>query len=169
MRRSDHYPITLLYDGACAVCRYEMHALAVRDGGRGRLRLVDIADPALDPRAYPEGTTRAALNAAIHAVDAQGTVHRGMAALRLAYGAVGLGWALRPTALPLIGPLADAAYRAIARHRYRLSRWFGPLLDPWLARQARATAVRIAACHDGRCTVASVAPTVRGASTGEGS
>ena len=45
--RLNPYPLTLLYDRACPVCRVEMEQLARRDV-LGRLVLVDISDPGFD-------------------------------------------------------------------------------------------------------------------------
>ena len=93
------YPLHLLYDSACPVCRLEMHELAARDV-HGRLRLVDIAAPGFDPT--PWGATLEAMNARTHAVDAAGVTTIGVAALRLAYAAVGLGAWFEPTRWPLL-------------------------------------------------------------------
>ena len=48
---SDIYPLTLLYDGDCAICRFEIAWLKRRDH-RGRLRFVDIAAADLDARRW---------------------------------------------------------------------------------------------------------------------
>ncbi|MBK8337194.1 MAG: DUF393 domain-containing protein [Sterolibacteriaceae bacterium] len=44
---NDIYPLTLLYDGDCAICRFEVASLERRDTLR-RLRFVDIAAPGFD-------------------------------------------------------------------------------------------------------------------------
>ena len=59
--------------------------------------------------------------ARIHGVLADGTVIEGMEVFRRAYGAVGLGWLLAPTAWPGLRALADAGYRWFARNRLRLT------------------------------------------------
>jgi predicted DCC family thiol-disulfide oxidoreductase YuxK len=146
------FPLSLLYDGSCSVCRLELHSLKERDHGN-RLRLIDIAQPDFDAAAW--GASLAEMNALLHAVDARGVTHRGVAALRLAYSAVGLGWALRPTAWPLLAPAFDAAYRVFARHRIVMSKLLSPLLAPLLARQEMRQMVRIEKqmrrCHEGAC------------------
>jgi stearoyl-CoA desaturase (delta-9 desaturase) len=140
------YPLTLLYDRGCAVCRSEMDALRERDEGRGRLRFIDIAAPDFD--AAPWGATREQLNALIHAVDAQGRVHVGVPALRLAYAAVGLGWLWAPTRWPLLRPCFDGFYAWFARHRYGISRFAAPLIEHIAAaRMAR----RMRRCAGGFC------------------
>jgi fatty-acid desaturase len=91
------YPLTLLYDRACIFCRTEMDLLRVRDAGRGRLRFVDISAPDFDAAAW--GATPAQLNALLHAVDAQGHVHRALCHV--------CAPSLRPVAL---GRAADRAH-----------------------------------------------------------
>jgi predicted DCC family thiol-disulfide oxidoreductase YuxK len=148
--KSPTYPLHLLYDGSCAVCRLEMHELAARDT-RGRLRLVDIAAPGFD--AAPWGVSLAAMNALIHAVDAAGVTTTGVPALRLAYDAVGLGAWFAPTRWPLLAPLFDAGYRAFARHRYGISRVAAPLVERIAAHRARRRSIaahqRMRACAGG--------------------
>lgn len=60
------------------------------------------------------------LRSGIHARTADGRVVAGMAAIRAAYRAVGKGWMVAPTAWPVLRPIADALYRQLARHRYRI-------------------------------------------------
>ena len=148
------YPLHLLYDSACPVCRLEMHELAARDV-HGRLRLVDIAAPGFDPT--PWGATLEAMNARTHAVDAAGVTTIGVAALRLAYAAVGLGAWFEPTRWPLLAPLFEAGYSRFARHRYAIGRAARPLIDAIAARRAsrRAASVhaRMRACAEGACDI----------------
>lgn len=139
------YPLTLLYDRACPVCRLEMDGLRDRTGAH-QLRFVDISAPGFDPRPY--GVSVAAMQAEIHAVRADGRRVVGVEALRLAYAAAGVGWLLRPTAWPGLRPVADGLYRVFARHRYTVSRWAAPLIEAVAARRAMR---RMAACRDGRC------------------
>ncbi len=148
------YPLSLLYDRACPVCRSEMHALAARDR-RARLRLVDISAPGFDPASWGDATL-AELNARIHAVDARGVTLRGVSALRAAYAAVGLGAWVAPIGWPLVAPLAERAYDVFARHRYGISRAAAPLIDAlaaWRARRARRGWARMDAC-DESCGIA---------------
>ena len=142
------FPLRILYDGACPLCHLEMHKLKARDRS-ARLHLIDIADPHFDPA--PWGASLANLNAVIHAVDAQGHTHRGVAALRLAYEAVGLGWVLRLSTWPLLAPAFDAAYRMFARHRQASSRALGPLLARLLDRPGRSDAQAPPVCGEGAC------------------
>ena len=126
---------TVFFDGACPVCSLEMCHLAERDASRG-LVLVDISSPGFDARPY--GFTAEALDAEIHAIGADGSVLRGMAALRLAYATAGLGWVLRPTGSALLRPLFDAAYRVFAHHRRPISRALAPLIRKVAAWRARS-------------------------------
>lgn len=139
------YPLTLLYDRRCAVCRLEMDELRERDRD-AKLNFIDISQDGFD--AAPWGATIEQLNALIHAVDAQGRTHRGVPALRLAYAAVGLGWLWAPTGWPLLRKLFDAFYALFARHRYAISRIAAPLIEHLAAaRMAR----RMRRCANGVC------------------
>jgi hypothetical protein len=61
---SNHYPLTLLYDGACPVCNLEMDNLKARNAA-GQLMFVDISTPFFDPTPY--GVSLAVMNGLIHA------------------------------------------------------------------------------------------------------
>jgi len=140
------YPLTLLYDGACPICRVEMDRLAQRDSLR-RLVFVDITQPGFDAAGY--GTTLEEMQRLIHAVRADGTLVAGVEVFRLAYGAVGLGALLAPTALPGLAPWFERAYAVFARNRYAVS----ALLEPLLVRMAAGQAARrtAAGCATGVC------------------
>lgn len=114
--------LRLLYDGDCPICAFEMRRLRSLDR-KSRLAYEDIAEPGFDAARYH--TTRDALMGRMHAVAADGKLLIGMDAIRAAYTAVGLGWLLAPTRLPLLRPIADRAYLAFARNRYAISRWLG--------------------------------------------
>jgi predicted DCC family thiol-disulfide oxidoreductase YuxK len=142
------YPLTLLYDADCPVCALEMDHL--RDLSRdGRLVFVDIGGPGFDPAPY--GASLADMDAEIHGLCADGTLLRGVAVLRLAYDAAGLGWVLRPTGWAPVRPLFDAAYRVFARHRQAISRAAAPLITGIRHLRARQTARRMRACQGGAC------------------
>lgn len=145
---SANYPLTLFYDAACPVCALEMDHLRQRDIGH-RLTFVDIGEPGFDPAAY--GATLEQMDAQIHAMRPDGSMVRGVEALRLAYAAAGLGWVLRPTGWAPVKPLFDAGYRVFARHRRSISRAAAPLIAA--ARAARATrmATRMQVCTTDAC------------------
>jgi len=143
------YPLTLLHDGACPICRADIAVLSARNH-RGLLRFVDISAPDFDPAPY--GRTLEELNARIHARRADGRMVEGVEVFRLAYRAVGL----RPVAAVLgwrpLHPVLDRGYRLFARHRHGLGRALGWAFEAVAARAAaRAAARRSQACH-GVCT-----------------
>jgi len=142
------YPLTLYYDAACPVCALEMDHLRERDR-HGRLVLVDIAAPGFDAAAH--GATLQAMDAQLHARRADGSWAIGVEALRLAYAAVGLGWLWRPTAWPLLEPLAAWSYRGFARHRRAISGRAAPLIDALRRVRAARALRRMQACRDGAC------------------
>jgi predicted DCC family thiol-disulfide oxidoreductase YuxK len=140
--------LTLLYDAACPICSLEMDHLWERNA-QGRLAFVDIADPGFEPAAW--GVSLADLQAQIHGVRADGSHLVGLAALREAYAAVGLGWVLSATAWPPVQPMANAAYRVFADHRQRISSAAAPFIR--LVRHWRAYRMsrRMARCQTGAC------------------
>ena len=140
------YPLTLLYDGACPICRLEMDRLEQLDGLR-RLAFVDVAAPGFDAAKY--GAALEDMQRLIHAVRPDGTLVVGVEVFRLAYSAVGWGLLFAPTALPGVSTLAERAYAVFARNRYQVS----ALLQPLLARLAAAQAARrtAGACEGNVC------------------
>ena len=145
------FPLTLYYDAACPVCALEMDHLRERDAAQ-RLRFVDIAAPGFDAAAL--GLDLAALDAELHGRWADGSTVTGMAALRAAYDAAGLGWVLRPTGFGPLRPAFDAAYRLFAQHRRRISHAAAPVIEAVRSLRARRTSRRMADCRSGACSVA---------------
>lgn len=113
---------TLLYDSQCPFCRLEVEWLLRRDRA-GRLAARDIAAPEFEPSVY--GLTRDEVHARLHGVDAEGRVVEGMAAIRAAWRAAGVGWVMAPTGWPVLRWFADLGYRVFARYRVPLGRLFG--------------------------------------------
>ncbi|MES2888177.1 MAG: DUF393 domain-containing protein [Pseudomonadota bacterium] len=152
--RTTPFPLTLLYDGACAVCALEMDHLRERSRD-GKLVFIDISQAGFD--AADHGLQYADLDAEIHGIQPDGTVLKGIGVLRLAYQAAGMGWVLSFTGWPLLRPCFDVGYRLFARHRQRISGTLAPLIHGvrgWRAEQrARRVAQRMQACHDGQCDV----------------
>jgi predicted DCC family thiol-disulfide oxidoreductase YuxK len=91
------------------------------------------------------------MNAEIHAALPDGSLIKGVEVLRLAYGAVGLGWLLRPTAWAALRPIFDAGYLAFARHRRTISLIAKPLIGGIRELRAQQTAKRMRRCADGAC------------------
>ena len=131
------WQIRILFDGDCPLCSREIRLLERLDRGRGHICFEDIAASDADADAY--GIDAAAAMDRIHGVLPDGEVVEGMAVLRRAYAAVGLGWLLAPTGWPGLRRLADSAYASFARNRLR---WTG----------------RPAGCHAGRCSAGGLAP-----------
>jgi len=110
--------IKVLYDGACPLCLREVRFLRGRDQA-GRIAFEDIAAPGFDASAY--GLDQATAMARIHGILPNGTRIEGVEVFRQLYAQVGLGWLLAPTRWPGLRPVFDAAYRAFARNRLRLT------------------------------------------------
>lgn len=141
------YPLTLLYEEACPLCKLEIDNLKARNT-EGRLRFVDVSAADFDPAPY--GVPLSDLLEAIHAVKSDGSLVKGVAVFRLAYAAVGLGWITRPTGWPVLKPLFDRAYVHLARNRHRISEKFAWLLFGIAARRAER---RSRSCKEGRCAL----------------
>lgn len=112
------YPLTVFYDGACAICAREM-ALMKRLDRTQRLTLLDFSLAGFD--AAPTGLAVADLNAVIHAQWADGTVITGVEVFRAIWEAVGLGFLSRLSRLPMVAPLMTKAYGWFAGNRLRLT------------------------------------------------
>jgi predicted DCC family thiol-disulfide oxidoreductase YuxK len=117
---------TLLYDSECPFCKLEVEWLQRRDG-RGRLGAIDIAQEDFDAAHF--GLSQEAVHARLHGVRPDGTVIEGMAAIRAAWSAAGLGWVMAPTAWPVLRWFADLGYVVFARYRIPLGRLFGRRCD----------------------------------------
>jgi predicted DCC family thiol-disulfide oxidoreductase YuxK len=146
------YPLTLLYDASCPVCRLEMDELRYRDRA-GQLIFADISAPGFDLAAHWPGASATAqpsqldMKAALHGIGANGVLYTGVETIRLAYAGVGLGWLWAPTAWPVLRPVFDLGYRWFARHRYVISARLAPLVGVIAQRRAR-THERMQRCHD---------------------
>ena len=64
-----------------------------------------------------EQLTREQVDSSLHSVTPDGRILSGMASVRAAYRAAGMGWIMAPTGWPLLRPMFDAAYRVFARNR----------------------------------------------------
>jgi predicted DCC family thiol-disulfide oxidoreductase YuxK len=144
------YPLTLLYDAACPMCSLEMDHLRARNDDH-KLVFISINAPGFDASAW--GTTLTELNAEMHGVTPSGEHLLGLAALRAAYAAVGLGWVLNPTGWGPLAPLADAGYRLFAKHRLTISATAAPLINATRTWCARRVHQRMARCQDGACDI----------------
>lgn len=112
--------LTVLYDGACALCRSSV-ARVRRWDRQGKIALLDLNDPEVlrcFPQVDPEQARRL-----MQAVSATGQVYAGVDAWRqiasVLPGWRWLGWLL---GLPGVHALSDRVYRWVARNRYRWNR-----------------------------------------------
>ncbi|SHE56525.1 Predicted thiol-disulfide oxidoreductase YuxK, DCC family [Modicisalibacter ilicicola DSM 19980] len=116
-------PITLFYDGGCALCRRQVGWLE-RHRHRERIRFIDIRADGFDPA--PWGRDCDELMGRLYALDGAGHWFAGMESSRALYAVLGHRWLVRLTCLPGLRPLLDALYMAVARRRNRLARWLEP-------------------------------------------
>lgn len=112
-------PVTLFYDGSCNLCNHTMKRLRERDKHH-RLQGVDISKPTFDQVDWGF-TASDDLQGKMHAITPGGEVVRGMDAIRLAYEAVGRGWMLGWTKLPVVSKVSDKCYAWFARNRHSLT------------------------------------------------
>ena len=139
-------PLTVLYDGACPLCRREigiyrrlqpLHADAP-------VCFADVSDTALSlPSALPPGTTRAQLLARFHVRGRDGELLSGAQAF-LALWAALPGWRW----LALAGRIPGAAW-VMERGYRRFLRW-RPLLQRWACRLDRSAPKRPSQRNAGR-------------------
>jgi predicted DCC family thiol-disulfide oxidoreductase YuxK len=114
------WKIKLLYDGECPLCLREVNFLSKRDGGRGIVAFVDIADPNYNPEQNGGVDFETAMGR-IHAVLPDDTVIKNIEVFRRVYQELGLGWVYAITKLPLIGAIADWLYEIWADWRLALT------------------------------------------------
>jgi predicted DCC family thiol-disulfide oxidoreductase YuxK len=111
--------VTVLYDSLCPVCKREVDFLQFAGRKRNGLKLVDIASADFKPEAY--GLTMDEAIGSLHGFDSDGKPIDGMDTVRAMYAAVGLGWAMSWTKLPLISSICNKAYSVFAHYRPRFS------------------------------------------------
>ena len=127
------YPLTLLYDKSCPICKLEMDNLNARND-QNLLRFIDVSDINFDTAQV--GIPKEEMMRSIHAIKPDGSIVTGVEVLRLAYSAVGLGWISSATTWPILKPLCEWAYKYLARNRYQLSVRFSALIYLMAARRA---------------------------------
>ena len=114
---------TVLYDGDCPLCTFQMRVITWLDWFN-TVRLIPIADSRAAEIA--PGIKREDLQEAIHCIAKRGRIYRGARCVRF----IGMRLPLAvPLALVLWIPgviyLAEIVYRLISRNRLVLSRLFG--------------------------------------------
>ena len=106
--------LTVLYDGACPLCRREI-ALYRGLSPKQALAFVDVSDAATH---LPPGTDRERLLARFHVRQADGTFADGARGFVALWAVLpGWHWLARLAALPGATPLMEAAYTAFLRLR----------------------------------------------------
>jgi predicted DCC family thiol-disulfide oxidoreductase YuxK len=143
--------LTVFYDGACRLCSSEIAALKAVDE-QGWLTLVDCSAADFDDTPYrAAGATREAMMQSIHVRDALGDWHRGVDALSLVYGTLGLTATAKLWTHRRLRPATEALYAWVVRHRYTLSRLRLHRLTPLVMRALAWRATTRPHCHDGAC------------------
>ncbi|MCB9592158.1 MAG: DUF393 domain-containing protein [Sandaracinaceae bacterium] len=130
---TEDWRVEVFFDGDCPICVREIGMLRFMDR-RGRIRFTDIAAPGFDPVAAD--ATYETLMERIHGRLRDGTVIEGVEVFRQLYGAIGLGWLVWLTRLPLIAQALEIAYEVFADNRLR---WTGRCDDLCEGHATRAT------------------------------
>jgi predicted DCC family thiol-disulfide oxidoreductase YuxK len=120
-------PLTVLYDGACPLCRRE---IGVYRGLQPNTSVcfADVSDAA---RPLPPGTTRQQLMARFHVLDADGQLLGGAQAFLALWAALpGWRWLARVGRLPGAAWAMERFYLVFLRVRPALQRWASRLDRP---------------------------------------
>lgn len=120
-------PLTVLYDGACPLCRRE---IGVYRGLQSSTPVcfADVSDSALP---LPPGTTREQLLARFHVRDSDGQLLSGAQAFIALWAELpGWRWLARVGRLPGVAWLMERVYRLFLRMRPMLQRWAHRLERP---------------------------------------
>jgi predicted DCC family thiol-disulfide oxidoreductase YuxK len=120
-------PLTVLYDGACPLCRREIAVYQDLQASRP-LCFADVSNPALP---LPPGATREQLMARFHVQTSDGRLLSGAAAFLALWATLpGWRWLARLGRLPGLAWVMERAYRLFLHARpalQRLARRFDPL------------------------------------------
>ncbi len=125
--------LRIYYDGLCPLCLREMQHLQRLDRTQ-QLDLQDINAADFAER-FPH-IDRMQADRILHGELTDGRLLYGLDVTVLAWRLVGRGRWVSFLRWPLIRPVADRVYLFFARHRHRISGWFG----------------RPSTCVDGRCS-----------------
>ena len=116
--------VTVLYDGACPLCRREIGVYRDLDA----LQPVAWCDVSAPETALPDGGDRAAYLARFHVQMADGSILSGAAAFVALWSVLpGWRWVARLGRLPGMMPILELTYRLFLKVRpgmQRLARWF---------------------------------------------
>jgi predicted DCC family thiol-disulfide oxidoreductase YuxK len=112
-------PLTVLYDGACPLCRREIAVYQDLQASRP-LYFADVSDPALP---LPPGATREQLMARFHVQTSDGRLLSGAEAFVALWASLpGWRWLARLGRLPGVAWLMERVYLAFLRVRPALQR-----------------------------------------------
>jgi predicted DCC family thiol-disulfide oxidoreductase YuxK len=114
------WDVRVLYDGDCPLCVREVDFLRGKDGGAGRLDLVDIASDEYDPDANAGIPFETAMST-IHGIKPSGDVITGIEVFERAYAAVGLGWVYAFAKVPSLLNVANKVYDFWAERRMQVT------------------------------------------------
>ncbi|AAF94960.1 TPA: thiol-disulfide oxidoreductase DCC family protein [Vibrio cholerae] len=114
--------LVIFFDGQCPLCCNEMRALKTADH-QARILLVDVHDTDT-MSCYPSIDKQRALSI-LHGIDQQGQLLYGLDVTVLAWRLVNRHRWLFITRMPILKGISDRMYLLFAKHRMRLSRWFG--------------------------------------------
>ncbi|MEL6927165.1 MAG: DUF393 domain-containing protein [Cyanobacteria bacterium J06600_6] len=117
---AETWKIKLLYDGECPLCVREVNFLTKKDGGRGIVKFVDIADQDYSPEENG-GVDFVTAMGVIHAVLPDGSIIKNVEVFRQVYEQLGMGWVYGITKIPLVGNLADWLYGIWANWRLKIT------------------------------------------------
>lgn len=123
-------PLTVLYDGACPLCRREIGIYRGLSPLRpdSPLCFADVSDATLP---LPPGTTREQLLARFHVRDRNGQLHSGAQAFLALWAALpGWRWLALVGRLPGVAWLMERSYTHFLRWRPALQRWAAGLDRP---------------------------------------
>ena len=118
MSRRPAFEVEVFYDGACPLCLREIDMLRRKDD-KQRILFTDISAPNFD--ADSVGVAWPTLMERIHGRLPDGTLIEGVEVFRRLYAAVGFGFLVAASRLPLVAPLLNLSYRAFAKNRLRLT------------------------------------------------
>ena len=112
------WEVEVFYDSDCPLCRKEIAMIRWLDR-RNRVLLTDIAAPDFKPDEL--GKSFDDLMAEIHGRLPNGDWLVGVEVFRRIYQAIGFGFFVWPTRLPIIRQMLELAYRWFAKNRLRFT------------------------------------------------
>ncbi|RTQ46593.1 thiol-disulfide oxidoreductase DCC family protein [Hymenobacter gummosus] len=117
----------ILFDGVCNLCHGLVQFIIARDA-QARFRFASLQSEA-GQRLMPAGVNPDPDNPDSVVLIDNGRAYTHSAAILRILSRLGGPWRLLRVGYLLPRPLRDAAYRFVARHRYR---WFGRQTECWL-------------------------------------